>query len=322
MGSNEMHSPFTFFFSFVFFQHCLYLHDRHDSDMVTLTAALKTSPSTLIRTLEFRSSIPSTFFLKPRRINAVPLLYVSSFRLAVPPSLIAVHSGCSVTNDRWCSGHTTSNTSSPSAKTLKRSSSSTSGERGTSRGNPSHPRRLLPSTVEPTPGKILMQSSMRKPKLRSMWRVRRALTRKPPTCKPNNKLSRNAPAFGDGGDSSLAILVRKPLRARATLRRLSERKGSSCSSARSMLDVVLLCLHVSNYSSWAFAFHLVDPPSLPDFCVAGVSNLVQQWALDGDYTRFALVVTLPVIFCVSVVCIPSYLYPLRRLLIISRLWFS
>lgn len=36
------------------------------------------------------------------------------------------------------------------------------------------------------------------------------------------------------------------------------------------------------------------------FCAAGVGNLLQEWALDGDYTRFALVVTLPVIFCVSI----------------------
>ncbi|KAG2019686.1 hypothetical protein CC2G_005101 [Coprinopsis cinerea AmutBmut pab1-1] len=36
------------------------------------------------------------------------------------------------------------------------------------------------------------------------------------------------------------------------------------------------------------------------FCTAGVSNLLYQWALDGDFTRFALVVTLPVIFCVSI----------------------
>ncbi|TEB39489.1 hypothetical protein FA13DRAFT_1750926 [Coprinellus micaceus] len=36
------------------------------------------------------------------------------------------------------------------------------------------------------------------------------------------------------------------------------------------------------------------------FATAGVSNLIQQWALDGDFTRFALIVTLPVIFCVSI----------------------
>ncbi|KAH6903092.1 glycosyl transferase family group 2-domain-containing protein [Coprinopsis sp. MPI-PUGE-AT-0042] len=36
------------------------------------------------------------------------------------------------------------------------------------------------------------------------------------------------------------------------------------------------------------------------FCTAGISNLLQEWALDGDYTRFALVATLPVIFCVSI----------------------
>ncbi|KAF6763688.1 glycosyl transferase family group 2-domain-containing protein [Ephemerocybe angulata] len=36
------------------------------------------------------------------------------------------------------------------------------------------------------------------------------------------------------------------------------------------------------------------------FATAGISNLIQQWALDGDFTRFALMVTLPVIFCVSI----------------------
>ncbi|KAJ6560629.1 glycosyl transferase family group 2-domain-containing protein [Mycena vulgaris] len=35
------------------------------------------------------------------------------------------------------------------------------------------------------------------------------------------------------------------------------------------------------------------------FCVSGVSVLLEEYALDGDPTRFALVLTLPVIFCVS-----------------------
>ncbi|KAJ7082932.1 glycosyl transferase family group 2-domain-containing protein [Mycena belliarum] len=36
------------------------------------------------------------------------------------------------------------------------------------------------------------------------------------------------------------------------------------------------------------------------FCLSGVSVLLEEFALDGDATRFALVVTLPVIFCISV----------------------
>lgn len=36
-----------------------------------------------------------------------------------------------------------------------------------------------------------------------------------------------------------------------------------------------------------------------DFMSAGVSILLQEYALDGDATRFALLVTMPIIFCVS-----------------------
>lgn len=36
------------------------------------------------------------------------------------------------------------------------------------------------------------------------------------------------------------------------------------------------------------------------FCAAGVANLLQEWALDGSFIRFALCVTLPFIFCVSI----------------------
>ncbi|KAJ7829002.1 glycosyl transferase family group 2-domain-containing protein [Mycena olivaceomarginata] len=39
---------------------------------------------------------------------------------------------------------------------------------------------------------------------------------------------------------------------------------------------------------------------LPDFVLSGVSVLLKEYALDGDLTRFALMVTLPVIFCVSI----------------------
>ncbi|KAJ7723831.1 glycosyl transferase family group 2-domain-containing protein [Mycena maculata] len=36
------------------------------------------------------------------------------------------------------------------------------------------------------------------------------------------------------------------------------------------------------------------------FCLAGVSVLLEEFALDDDPTRFALIVTLPIIFCVSI----------------------
>jgi len=34
---------------------------------------------------------------------------------------------------------------------------------------------------------------------------------------------------------------------------------------------------------------------------SGISVLLEEYALDGDATRFALVATLPVIYCVSIV---------------------
>ncbi|KAK7461714.1 hypothetical protein VKT23_008140 [Stygiomarasmius scandens] len=36
------------------------------------------------------------------------------------------------------------------------------------------------------------------------------------------------------------------------------------------------------------------------FMTSGVSNLIEEWVLDGDTTRFLLCLTLPVIFCVSI----------------------
>ena len=45
-------------------------------------------------------------------------------------------------------------------------------------------------------------------------------------------------------------------------------------------------------------------PSL-DFVTGGVNVLLQEWALDGDPKRFALIATLPVIYCVCLVGLPS-----------------
>ena len=45
---------------------------------------------------------------------------------------------------------------------------------------------------------------------------------------------------------------------------------------------------------------------MTDFCSSGVSVLLEEYALDGDPMRFVLVVTLPVIYCVSIVRIPSF----------------
>ena len=41
---------------------------------------------------------------------------------------------------------------------------------------------------------------------------------------------------------------------------------------------------------------------------SGVSVLLKEYALDHDLTRFALVVTLPVIYCVSIVSPPLALF--------------
>jgi hypothetical protein len=43
-----------------------------------------------------------------------------------------------------------------------------------------------------------------------------------------------------------------------------------------------------------------------DFVTAGVSVLLQEYALDGTTVRFALLVTMPIIFCVSLVCISHH----------------
>jgi len=50
-----------------------------------------------------------------------------------------------------------------------------------------------------------------------------------------------------------------------------------------------------------------------DFMSGGVTVLLEEYALDGDPRRFALLVTLPIIFCVSLVCLfpscPSFVFP-------------
>ena len=58
--------------------------------------------------------------------------------------------------------------------------------------------------------------------------------------------------------------------------------------------------------------HLTHPPSHLDFVTAGISTLIEEWVLDGDATRFALVAVLPVIFCVSLVrmTLHSFQFPL------------
>jgi hypothetical protein len=38
-----------------------------------------------------------------------------------------------------------------------------------------------------------------------------------------------------------------------------------------------------------------------DFMSSGVRVLLEEYALDGNMTRFALLATLPVIYCVSIV---------------------
>ncbi|KNZ76240.1 hypothetical protein J132_11110 [Termitomyces sp. J132] len=45
------------------------------------------------------------------------------------------------------------------------------------------------------------------------------------------------------------------------------------------------------------------------FMTGGISVLLNEWALDGDALRFALIVTLPVIYCISIVILLS---PARR----------
>lgn len=37
------------------------------------------------------------------------------------------------------------------------------------------------------------------------------------------------------------------------------------------------------------------------FAAAGISNLIEEWVLDGDTRRFGLVVVLPVVAAVSIV---------------------
>ena len=54
-----------------------------------------------------------------------------------------------------------------------------------------------------------------------------------------------------------------------------------------------------------------------DFVTAGTSVLLQEYALDADLTRFGLLITMPVIFCVSLVrC--SYLFLKKALLLKYR----
>jgi hypothetical protein len=56
-------------------------------------------------------------------------------------------------------------------------------------------------------------------------------------------------------------------------------------------------LRISPHSPWTSA--LINASA--DFVMSGIKVLLQEYALDGDPKRFALLATLPVIFCVSIV---------------------
>ena len=67
-------------------------------------------------------------------------------------------------------------------------------------------------------------------------------------------------------------------------------------------------------------FLLSNEPDLGyclDFMTAGTSVLPQEYALDADMTHFGLLITMPVIFCVSLVRY-SYLFLKKGLLLKYR----
>jgi len=64
-----------------------------------------------------------------------------------------------------------------------------------------------------------------------------------------------------------------------------------------MLDAALRCQRVS----FAFSSLLSVLSASVDFVTAGTSILLEEFALDRNPARFGLLVTLPIIFCISVV---------------------
>lgn len=79
---------------------------------------------------------------------------------------------------------------------------------------------------------------------------------------------------------------------------------NSCCLVRSMLGVAQRCRRVS------FTFALLVQPLFArfdfnaptiDFMSSGAGILLEEYALDQNAARFGLMVTLPIIFCISVV---------------------
>ena len=62
------------------------------------------------------------------------------------------------------------------------------------------------------------------------------------------------------------------------------------------------CLDLNLFFTFSYEFCV-------DFVTGGLSVLLNEWALDEDPRRFALIATLPVIYCISIV---SFMFSFRH----------
>lgn len=71
-------------------------------------------------------------------------------------------------------------------------------------------------------------------------------------------------------------------------------------STPSILIVILIPVLIDQFPNGINTFF----PFPTDFMTSGIAVLLEEYALDHDPTRFALICTLPVIYCVSIVRSP------------------
>jgi hypothetical protein len=74
----------------------------------------------------------------------------------------------------------------------------------------------------------------------------------------------------------------------------------------------LSCFHDAPHANTPFFF----PPAV--FVTHGLSTLLIEWRYDGDYRRFAFMLTAPYLFCVSLVSSAAFVIPIDLMFSLTR----
>jgi hypothetical protein len=210
----------------------------------------------------------------------------------VPNTATHVEPSQSVTNGCWSCGRTTWIASFRSAATLTTTSSSSSGL-GDTRSQASFQGPVPRRPPLPRPTRLRTWTSTRS---------RRRSSPPPPLSRIQTRRPSRAARFGDGGLGQR----RNGHRQYATLSKVARALGRLDTLPRYMVASAWRCRLVSLFEIFWYSVCLVLTGTSPVFVGSGVSILFQEWRLTKDYTRFALLATVPFLFCVSLVSPPFH----------------